>query len=121
MAITSASVITTVDPNLPLPPNVLDLQYKNVEEAADSPTARSSETGEIVNVDYDEVPSSTIGTSDGVAVDAGTEDKLYPPDSVTVVSQTVRIASDGRAVVDVVLEIDSNIAGVTYDVRVTKP
>jgi len=122
MALNSSVTPITVDPNFSIPPNVVDLNYRNIDDPADSTTSRSADTGEVVNVTYDEVDYGEMGgdyyTYGG---DTGSTDLLYPPDSVTVVSQTVRISADGRAVVDVVLEIDDTISGVTYDVRLTKP
>ena len=44
---------------------------------------------------------------------------LYPPNTFYVESQTVRTATDGSTVVDVIIEIDDDEA-VEYEVRVTK-
>ena len=45
---------------------------------------------------------------------------LLPPDWVQVVSQVMRQTSDGRYVVDVILEVE-DLAGVTgYEVGITK-
>lgn len=111
----------TIDPNFSLPPGVIDLEYRNLDEPGDSALTRDGDTGEVVNVDYDEVSYDEAGNDDtGSGTDAN-GDTLYPPDSVTLVSQTVRITADGRTVVDVILEIDNSAAGIIYDVRLTKP
>jgi hypothetical protein len=119
----STKVFTTasIDPNFPLPPGVIDVEYRNIDEPYNSATERSAETGEVINVDYDEVSYGESSTDDADSGGTTTSDMLYPPDSVTLVSQTVRITSDGRTVVDVILEVDNAAAGVTYDVRLTKP
>ena len=111
----------SIDPNFSLPPGVIDLEYRNIDEPRDSGTERSEDTGEVVNVEYDDMSGGETPMGDTDAGDDASGDTLYPPDSITLISQTVRIGADGRAVVDVVLEIDNSVAGVTYDVRVTKP
>jgi len=121
MALNSSTKSIIVDPNFSIPPNVVDLEYRNIDEPGDSATSRSEETGEVVNVDYDVVTYGETGGDASEEENTGTVDTIFPPDSITVVSQTVRVGADGRTVVDVVLEIDSGIAGITYDVRLTKP
>jgi hypothetical protein len=113
----------SIDPNFSLPPGVIDLEYRNIDEPRDSSTERSEDNGEVINVDYDSSSFQELndwGNDTGTGTDSS-GDILYPPDSITLVTQTVRITSDGRTVVDVVLEIDNSVAGVTYDVRLTKP
>lgn len=58
----------------------------------------------------------TEETSEG----EGTFDPLSPPGEITIVQQTVRVGSDGRSVVDVIIEIDDQYAGSTIDTRLTK-
>lgn len=109
----------TLDPNFSLPPGVIDIGYKDIDEVGESRTDRSTETGEVVNVDYDEVSYGEVNGDAGS--DTGGADKLFPPDAITLVSQQTRTTTDGRVVVDVILEVSDAIEGVTYDVRLTKP
>lgn len=73
-------------------------------------------------VDYDaDLLNDTVGTDippdEGGVVD--TPGTLQTPQTISVVSQTVRITADGTTVVDVVLAVE-DIAGATnYEVRVT--
>lgn len=110
----------TLDPNFFLPPNVVDMRYVDPEVESDSATTRG-DNGEVINADYNEVDYSEIASNPD---DAGSNTVTYmiqPPDSVSVVSQQVRVTSDGRFVVDVILDV-ADIAGVVqYDVRVSKP
>jgi len=46
---------------------------------------------------------------------------LYPPGTVNIVSQTVRITSGGQYVVDVVVDVVDSVPGISsYDIRLTK-
>lgn len=110
----------TIDPNFFLPPNVVDMRYANQEDASDSVTTRSPDTGEIVSVDYDVIDYSDTGETDATDEEP-VNTLLSPPDYVTVVSQQVRVTSDGRFVVDVILDVEDINGVVQYDVRLTKP
>lgn len=111
----------TIDPNFSLPPGVIDVGYKNIDEAGDSPTDRSTDTGEVINVDYDEVTYGEDGGEGAEDDSPAAGDTLFAPDSVTLLSQQTRITTDGRVVVDVILEVPDTAPGITYDVRLTKP
>ena len=129
MTISAKSVKTapqvTLDPNFFLPPNVVDMRYADLEVESDSATTRSTETGEVINVDYQEVDYSEIAPNPDDAAGAGngttSPTLIQPPDSVTVVSQTVRQTADGKFVVDVTLDVEDIPGVVQYDVRLTKP
>lgn len=45
---------------------------------------------------------------------------LATPNTLTVVSQTVRFTADGRSVVDLLIDVEDVQGAVSYDVRVTK-
>ena len=110
-----------IDPNFFLPPNVVDMRYVNQEDAnLDSATTRDSDTGEVVNYDYDDL-SYSEDAGDGTDPVGSAPIVVAPPDAVTVVSQQVRQTADGKFVVDVILEVDDVPGAVNYDVRLTKP
>lgn len=48
------------------------------------------------------------------------EETLFPPESFTIVEQTIRNLANGTQLVDIVVEIDSPQTGVTYELRVAK-
>lgn len=105
-----------IDPNFFLPPNVVDMRYADIDEADDSATTRS-DTGEVVSVNYDEVDYSDLITDPGTGT---VPPLLFPPDSVTLVSQQVRVTDDGRFVVDVILEVEDIPGVINFDVRTAK-
>ena len=114
----------SVDPNFSRPPGVIDLEYRDIDDAGESSTntERSDETGNVISIDYDDAVID--GGYDGTVPGDGTDTQiteLYPPDYISFVSQITRIASDGRVVVDVVIDVPDAPAGLTYDVRLTKP
>ena len=107
--------VTYIDPVFSLPPNVIDFRYTDKESVNTDPeevdyldTAQGEDV--IVNVDSD----STTATNpeDG--------NVLPVPETITVVSQTVKAAPGGGYLVDIIVDIP-NMNGVeTYDVAVTK-
>lgn len=108
---------TEIDPNFFLPPNVVDMRYVNVEENEDSTMARDDDSGEIVNVDYQDTSYSELEDSE----DSGPVSAVIsPPNYAEVVSQTVRVTEDGKFVVDVVLDIEDVPGAVNYNVKVNK-
>lgn len=110
-----------IDPNFFLPPTVVDMRYRNLEDAGDSTTTRSADTGEIVNVDYDEIEFSELDSDNDPFENDTVSTFLSPPDYVNIVSQQVRVASDGKFVVDIILDVEDIPNVVQYDVRLTKP
>jgi len=111
---------TTVDPNFFLPPGVADLGYNNPDDKTDPALERSETTGEVIAFEYDE---SALGSDDGDSsgADSGdTSSGLRPPDYVTVISQVMRLTSDGRYVVDIILDVEDIPGATTYEVGLTK-
>lgn len=113
--------LVTVDPNFSIPPGVVDMGYSDPLSDETSQVERSAESGEIVAVTYDEVAPSEeeTGLDDSVKNDQPIS-YIPTPDYMTVVSQTTRQTSDGRYVVDVVLEVE-DLPGVSgYEVGISK-
>lgn len=110
--------LVTVDPNFSLPPGVADLGYTNPDDNADSSLERSSQSGQVVTVEYDEFQQGEDG--EGFGDQSGLGSGLLPPDYVNVVSQVMRQTTDGRYVVDVILDVE-DVPGVTgFEVGLTK-
>lgn len=103
-----------IDPNFPLPPGIVDARYPNQDEI---------DQGDVdeITFDGDDAVEANI---EFVEPNEEQEDNdpaiLYPPDSLAVVSQTVRMADNGQQVVDVVLEILDVDASIQIDVRMSK-
>ena len=104
----------TIDPRFFLPPNVVNLGYKeSSSESNDEPVeAGNPEVDAIVtDLSYIEDMEGTFDSAD--------ETRMLPPDYITVVSQTARVTSGGT-VVDVVIDVE-DIANIgQFEVRLTK-
>lgn len=97
---------SSIDPALFfIPPDVIDFRSQTRDPNADEPT------------EYD---PGLDDTDSGVDVpdDGGID--LATPSWMNVVSQTPRSSSDGRTVVDVVIEVEDVLGALTYEVRVTR-
>jgi hypothetical protein len=94
-----------IDKHFYVPPFVVDVRREGEEDA---------------RYDYNPNGGGTASPGDEGTMNPGTGVVLVPPTSYTIVDQTVRIASDGRAVVDVTIEFP-DVSGIqSIDVRVTK-
>ncbi len=123
MSINSNQIIkkpdVVINPNFFLPPGVVDARYPNDEEVTTGDVDIISDitdtTDDIVNTDGDTVTDdpSDVG-------EVNDTDKLYPPDTVIVVSQTIRFSETGQQVVDVILEVPDVQDSIQVDVRMTK-
>jgi hypothetical protein len=103
----------TVDPRLFVPEGVIDMSVKSPEIDPDNPV-------DVPDIDEGVAPGEIISDA-GADNISNLEDFTLPtPNSVTVVEQTMRFGPDGRAVVDVVIEVE-DVPGISnYDVRTTK-
>ena len=103
-----------------LPPDVIDVRVGIDEQTnEDDPVAVDIVVDSDDIIDVDETAPDTSFPEDE-NTDDDTPEGLPTPEVLTIISQTVRIAPDGKAVVDVVIEI-TDVAGPTeYDIRVTK-
>src|SRR6476469_921478 len=98
----STNNVVKIDPNFDLPRGVRDIEYSTPDKT-DSSLQRSDDTGVFYSVSYDEPdvvgPDSDFpqgGTNTGSL-------GLRPPDYINVVSQVMRLTTDGRYVVDVII------------------
>lgn len=120
----------TLDPRLFIPDGVIDIGVKSSEIDPDLPTPNPDDTEDLDATSGNS--TDTPGTGDGgevvytpptnndIPTEGGDVDRLPTPQTLVIVSQTIRIAPDGSSLVDVVVEVE-DIPGVTnYDVRVTK-
>ena len=108
------TIVRDFDPNFAIPiglKNATSTESSNADEnaASDDYNDKTENTVDVVVEEfYDE---------DAIAEDTY-EDAPEAPDSITIISQTIRTAPDGTQVVDVVLEVDDD--GTTnYNVRKT--
>jgi hypothetical protein len=103
-----------------LPPDVVDVRV-----------GTSSEPVEEDGVTYDDViDADDVITDEDLATDPGPEvpvdddgegaEVLPTPQWMNIIDQQVRIAPDGKAVVDVVIELEDVSGATEYDVRITK-
>lgn len=119
MSINSNQIIkkpdVVIDPNFFLPPGVVDARYPNEIEVT------TDEVDDVVNAD------DVLDADSDVIIDepeeTGEDNEttlLYPPDTVIVVSQTIRFDGTGKQVVDVILEVPDTEDSIQVDVRMTK-
>lgn len=106
MAIKSDNDYIVVDKNFYVPPFIIDVR-----------TAGEEDYGTTVN---DTGSGSGYDPGEAASLFGGGGSVIQPPTSFSIVSQTVRIAPDGSAVVDVVLEFPDSPGIKAVDVRVTK-
>ena len=100
-----------VDPNFFLPPNVYDFRYSEKQNGNDTPEVDTQQSEEvIVNPDGD---GTTYSNPESTAF-------LLIPESISVVSQTVKAAAGGGYLVDLVIEIPDMNGVENFDVAVTK-
>lgn len=119
MSINSNQIIkkpdVVIDPNFFLPPGVVDARYPNEIEVTTDEITDVVDTDDILDADSDttlDEPEETGEDNDTVI--------LYPPDTVIVVSQTIRFDGSGKQVVDVILEVPDVQDSIQVDVRMTK-
>ncbi|AXH66571.1 hypothetical protein SEA_SPILLED_65 [Streptomyces phage Spilled] len=121
MSINSNQVIkkpdVIIDPNFFLPPGVVDARYPDEIEVDQEETTDVIDTDDVIDVDSDTL--SEVDEPEETGEDNETS-VLLPPDTVIVVSQTIRVGENGQQVVDVVLEVPDVDESIQIDVRMTK-
>jgi hypothetical protein len=105
---TNSDLPIVIDPHFPIPPNLIDVVPQG--DARDTQFYSDSNV-ESPAVDA-VVPVDDTNQSQSVAPTA--------PVSFTIVSQTVRMGSDGTQFVDVVIDIPDQPGISSYDMRVSK-
>lgn len=101
-----------IDPRFFLPPNVVDLGYKDSVPDTDDFQNEQSIDQVVTADDYVVEEVDNTGGAD--------ENRLLPPDYVELVSQTARVTSGGGVVVDVVIDVEDVANASQFDVRLTK-
>lgn len=112
---------TTLDPNFFLPPGVVDLRYINEEDVSDSMNDVSVDPS--AGDTLDEIGGAVIDVGDGEVLPTDgqpTTNYLQAPSTMSIVSQTVKVAPDGRFVVDVVIDVEDVPGAANYEVRLSK-
>jgi hypothetical protein len=102
-----------LDQNFDMPPNVVDLEWKSVEENTDSSDFGDVGEGAVTIVDIEEADNF-------VDPDPSSGNPLYPPDNVTVIEYIPKMGLDGTVLVDVVLEVDGASGTSNYEVKIKK-
>lgn len=106
-----------IDPNFYVPGDVANVRPASTEDLIPSDPDQDYLSG----ADYDSAIIDAIGTDTTTPPPdpVGGTDTLGAPQTISIVSQTVRTTSDGTTVVDVVIATE-DIAGATnYEVRIT--
>lgn len=104
-----------IDPRFFIPPNVTGLNYKSETQPTSDVPVQDGEVDAVA--DY--VVSDEVIEDSEAPIEQQDEDRLLPPDYVTIVSQTSRITPGGM-VVDVVIDVEDAPRVSQFEVRVTK-
>jgi hypothetical protein len=96
------------DPNLDLPRELKNARYIRKPDVDED---QLDEQDLEADTESDDNSQEDIGRNG--------DDILDAPDSYEVISQTVRTGSDGRQLVDVVIEVEDVDGAINYEVRVT--
>ncbi len=98
-----------------IPPGVVDVRT-GTGDVTDEDGSSFDDVSDLQVIDVDDAitdPDLVDGDSDGTEAPA-------TPQWMSIIGQEVRIATDGRAVVDVVIELEDVTGASEYDIRVTK-
>jgi hypothetical protein len=108
---------TYIDPQFFLPPGVFDIKYAPGNEV-------NSEENATEFSDYDSGDSEVTETANDddtwASVTPESNSVLPIPDTITIVSQTVKAAAGGGYLVDIVIDVPDLPGVENYDVAVTK-
>lgn len=123
--ISTSNVIKTpevvLNPVFFLPSDVVDVR---VGDPSDPVEEDGVTYDDVVDVDdiIDESETDSVVDTPNVPIDDDGEgaEMLPTPQWMTIVDQQVRIAPDGKAVVDVVIELEDITGATEYDIRMTK-
>lgn len=105
----------TIDPRFTFPDDVIDLKQNHHDEDLPEAYDDNDYSAAISEVTLDQ----TVPSND-VLSEPETAHVLHAPQYLSIVSQTVRISSDGTSFVDVVLEAEDVLGADSYEIRITK-
>lgn len=117
--IRDSSIIRTpevqIDPRFSFPDDVVDLHITHYDEEQPE-SYDDNDNSSLTEVTLDQ----TIPSSDVLDEPDNASTSLSAPQTLTIISQTVRISPDGTSVVDVVIEVEDVPGAESYELRVTK-
>jgi hypothetical protein len=97
-----------------LPPDVIDVRVGDTSDPSEEDGVTYDDVVESSDVLVDDTPNIPID-DDGEGAEV-----LPTPQWMNIIDQQVRIAPDGKAVVDVVIELEDVTGATEYDIRMTK-
>lgn len=100
-----------LDPNFDMPPNVVDLEWRPVQENTDARDLGDIGESEIIVIEEQDDFVESIPESGST---------LLPPDSVTVIEYIPKMGLDGTVLVDVILEVDGAGGTSNYEAKLQK-
>lgn len=123
--ISTANVIKTpevvLNPVFFLPPDVIDVRVGDTSDPTEEDGVTYDDVVEADDVIVDGSDDSVVDTPNIPIDDDGEGAEALPtPQWMTIIDQQVRIAPDGKAVVDVVIELEDVTGATEYDIRMTK-
>lgn len=124
--ISTANVIKTPEvvlhPTFFVPSDVVDVRVQDISDPSEEDGVTYDDVIDAVDVIDGSTDDSGISDTPNVSTDDDGEgvEVLPTPQWMSIVSQQVRISPDGKAVVDVVIELEDVTGATEYDVRITK-
>lgn len=124
--ISTANVIKTpevvLNPVFFLPPDVIDVRVGDTSEPTEDDGVTYDDVVEADDVIVDGSDDDSVVDTPNVPIDDDGEgaEALPTPQWMQIIDQQVRIAPDGKAVVDVVIELEDITGATEYDIRMTK-
>jgi len=109
-----------LDPTFFLPPDVVDVRVGNTSDPAEEDGVTYDDIVDVDDVIVSDDDLANPGPEVPVDDDGEGAELLPTPQWMNIIDQQVRIAPDGRAVVDVVIELEDITGATEYDVRMTK-
>jgi len=124
--ISTANVIKTPEvvlhPAFFLPPDVVDIRVSDTSDPSEEDGVTFDDVIDADDVIDGSADDGGISDTPNIPTDDDGEgvEVLPTPQWMNIISQQVRIAPDGKAVVDVVIELEDVTGASEYDVRITK-
>lgn len=103
-------ILRDINPNFAIPEGLVGVQEGVRDSDYDYPDVDT----------VIDIQSDTYDDDDSILPEAVSSYDVEAPDDISIVSQTVRTAPDGRQVIDVIIDVADVTGAIKYDVRITK-
>lgn len=105
-----------IDPQFYVPEDVTGIRPATTEDLIPDDPDQDYLSG--VDYDVEILNDGDVSINDGTG-SIDTVDVLQTPQTISIVSQTVRFTPDGQSVVDVVIAVEDVLGATNYEVRIS--